>query len=196
MMKHLAYVSLCLIATLGMAACEPAVKLQQRPEVTLPQKEAFKLNVASVRGYSKYKAPKKLPNVDHLFSTTLSQALAQWGKDRLKSAGQFSTARFTILDASVVEQKLKIDDSVVANFARQQSRRYNARIEATVEVFDITGSRKAFATAVSTHSVTVGENSSKKERQAAWRRMVGPLMKDFDRKMTKNIKQYLADWIK
>ena len=79
-------------------------------------------------------------------------------------------------------------------FTKQQSERYDARVEAVVEIQD--GSRRGAANAASTRWTTVGEDVSLNERERIKFNLVESLMKDFDAEIEKNIRQHLANWLR
>ena len=180
---------------LGVAACESDVRVQKLPELTFTHLGGIKLNVSKLETSSRYKAPMKRPNVEHLFPAQPIVALKRWAGDRLKTAGRSGMASFTIHEASVIEEKLKMDSSFTGVFTKQQSERYTARVEATLEVFDTSGRRRGFASANAVRSKTVREDATLNEREKAWFDLVEELMKEFDKEMTKNVKRHLVNWV-
>jgi len=193
--RFLVLLVFALAAGLGLAACESGVRVQKLPELTFSHLGGIKLNVSRLETASRYTAPLKKPNVEHLFPAQPAVAMKRWANDRLKTAGPSGSARFTIHQASVIEEKLKMDSSFTGVFTKQQSERYTARVEATLEVFDAKGKRRGFATANAVRSKTVREDATLNEREKAWFDLVEDLMKEFDREMTKNIKSHLVNWV-
>lgn len=179
----------------GLAACESTVQVQKLPELTFSHLGEIKLNVSRLETVSRYKAPLKRPNVEHLIPAQPEKALKQWATDRLKTAGRTGLARFTVHEASVIEEKLKMDSSFTGVFTKQQSERYTARVEASVEVFDAIGKRRGFASANAVRSKTIREDATLNERDKAWSDLVEELVTAFDKEMTKNIKRHLVNWM-
>jgi hypothetical protein len=102
---------------------------------------------------------------------------------------------FTVHEASVIEEKLKMKSGVTGTFTTQQSERYTARVEATLEVVDQAGQRRGFATANAVRSRTLREDASLNAREKMWFGLVEELMQEFDKEMTKNIKTHLVNWV-
>jgi len=179
-----------------MSACASDVRVQKLPELTFKHLGEIKLNVARLETVSKYKAPLKRPNVEHLFSAKPDSAAQRWAKDTLVMAGQTGLARFTVHEASVVEEKLQMDSSISGLFTKQQSERYTVRIEATLEVFDALAKRRGFASANAVRSTTIREDATLNERDKAWFKLIEEVMNVFDLEMKRNIKRHLVNWIR
>jgi hypothetical protein len=179
----------------GLAGCETDVRVQKLPELTFAHLGAIELNVARLDVVSRYQAPMKRPNVDHLFPVSPLTAMKRWAQDRIKPAGRSGTVTFTVHEASVIEEKLKMKSGVTGTFTTQQSERYTARVEATLEVVDQAGQRRGFATANAVRSRTLREDASLNAREKMWFGLVEELMQEFDKEMTKNIKTHLVNWI-
>ena len=137
----------------------------------------------------------KKPNVEHLFSSRPERFLKQWSSDRLKASGQKGLAKFTIYKASIIEEKLQLDPSVIGMFTKQQSERYTARVEASLEIIDKSGMRKGFVNANAIRSKTVREDATINEREDVLFSLVEDLIIEFDREIANNIKNHLADWL-
>jgi len=113
-------------------------------------------------------------------------------EDRLKAAGSQGSARFTIIDASITETKLKMDSGITGALTKQQAFRYDATVEGSVEVMDSRGFRKGFASARARRSRTVREDATLNERDRIWFALVEDLMQDFNAEIEKNIRQHLS----
>ncbi|MEQ8192900.1 MAG: hypothetical protein RIB59_00280 [Rhodospirillales bacterium] len=183
------------VLAFGLAACETDVQVQKLPELTFTHLGSLKLNVSSLDVVSQYKPPLKRPNVEHLFPAKPADVLKRWARDRLNPAGRSGTAKFTVHAASVIEEKLKMDSSFTGTFTKQQSERYTARVEATLEIRDQAGQRHGYATASAVRSRTIREDATLNAREKMWYELTEELMKEFDKEMIKNIKRHLVDWV-
>lgn len=179
-----------------LAACETPLPAQKIPGITFQNLTPIKLAVAKVEVSSTYREPLAPPNVEHLFPTSPGAALRTWAADRLRAEGGVDVAKFIISNASVVDTKLKIRKGIVGAFFIEQSERYDATVEADILIVDADGKQKAFATARASRSTTVAENVSISERQRIQFKLIEALMKDFNTEMEKNIRRYLANWIR
>jgi hypothetical protein len=157
--------------------------------------KSLSLNVAKLETMSSYKPPMSAPNVDHLFHTSPAGALGRWAEDRLRAVGKNGFARFTIIEASVTETQLDMKKGIIGAFTKDQSERYDAVLEAKLEIFDDSGLSIGFARAKATRSVTVREDSSVNQREQAWFRLTEELVIDIDAELEKNISMYLSRWL-
>lgn len=196
MIKHLLTAVMAMIVGASLAGCEATVPTRTFPELTFQHLEKIDLNVASLETVTSYKAPMTEPNVDHLFPTAPGTALSRWAKDRLVAAGSGAVARFTVLDASVRETALSKQKGLKGAFTKDQSERYDATLEATLEIIDDSGRSRGFANAKVSRSITVREDATVNDREQAWFALTEALMKDINAEMEKNISQYLAGWLK
>ena len=177
-----------------LAGCETQVPSQRLPDLTFAHLPPLNLAVQRIETASRFVPSLRAPNVEHAFPVPPARALETWASQRLKAAGGGAQARFTILDAAVTETKLPRDTSTRGYFTKQQSERYDARVEATVEIQD--GTRRGTATAISSRWTTVGEDVSLNERERIKFNLVEGLMKDFDAEIEKSIRQHLANWLR
>jgi hypothetical protein len=179
-----------------LAACETPLPAQKIPDITFQNLTPIKLAVAKVEVSSTYRSPLSPPNVEYLFPTPPETALRTWAADRLRAEGGADVAKFIISNASVIDTKLKTRKGIVGAFFIEQSERYDAAVEADILILDGNGKQKAFATARASRSTTVAENVSLGERQRIQFKLIEALMKDFNIEMEKNVRRYLANWIR
>ena len=178
-----------------LAACETPMPVQTYPDITFDHLSVLGINVAEMEVVSTYQSPMASPNVEYRFPVPPETALRRWATDRLKAKGAKGSARFTILRAEVIETPLEIEEGLAGTFKTEQSERYDAKVEATLEILDAKGFRKAFATAHVFRSRTVGENASISAREQAWFSLTEALMRDFDAEMEKNIRAYVGGYL-
>ena len=175
-----------------LAACETLPPAQKFPDLTFAHLGALNLNVATLEVVSDYHAPLKKPNVEHLFPAQPERTLKRWARDRLKAAGGRGSARFVIARAAVTETPLKMKTGITGAFTTDQAERYDAAIEATLEIFGPGGIRKGFASARVIRSRTVEEGISLNVREKLWFKLTEGLMKDFNAEMENNIRSHLG----
>jgi hypothetical protein len=192
MIPHMKSFVLAVAAVAVLAACETPVQVERFPELTYDHLTSFQLNTLTVQVKSDYTPPLAPPNVDHLFPTPPKKAMERWGVDRLKAAGSQGSARFTIIDASIIETKLKLEPGITGALTKQQAFRYDATVEGSLEVMDSRGFRKGFASARVRRSRTVREDATLNDRDRIWFNLVEDLMRDFNAEIEKNIRQHLG----
>ncbi len=184
-----------LFVIFALASCQINSTSQVFPELTFKHLKLLSLNVARLEIVSSYNQPMSAPNVDHLFHTQPAGALSNWAKDRFRANGTNSFARFTIIEASVSETKLDKKKGIIGVFTKDQSERYDAILEAKLEIFDDSGHSKGFAKARATRSVTVREDSSINQREQAWFNLTEKLVRDINAELEENILKYLSRWL-
>ena len=105
------------------------------------------------------------------------------------------TARFIIIDAGVTEQALDTDGNFTAYFTNEQALRYEASVEAVIELQSANGMSKGNAKARVVRAVTVPEKASVNEREQALFNLIEKLMKEFDARMDESIRAHLSTWL-
>ncbi len=193
-LKRIFLSALVLSLSLGLAACETPVQTQKLPGLTFAHLAPIKLNVAKIDIEVRYQPPLKAPNVEHLFPTPPAAALKQWVKDRLRAAGGSGIARLVIMNASAVETNLAQKKGLTATFTKQQSQRYDATVEARLEISSSLG--KGRTSAHATRFTTVREDININKRERTWFDLTEALVRDFDRAMEKNMRQHLSRWFR
>ena len=179
----------------SLASCQATTPTLVFPELTFQHLKSLSLNVAKLETVSSYEPPMSAPNVDHLFHISPAGALGRWAEDRLRAVGKNGLARFTILEASVTETKLETKKGIMGAFTKEQSERYDAILEAKLEIFDNIGLSIGLASARATRSVTVGEDSSVNQREQVWFSLTEKLVRDINAELEKNISMYLSAWL-
>ena len=178
-----------------LTACETAPPKQRLFDLTFADLPILTLDVARLEVVSDYAPPLKAPNVEHLFPTPPEAGLRRWAADRLKAGGKKGSARFVIVNAAVTEAALPVTKGLKGAFKKEQSERYEAVVEASLEILDARGFRRGFASARVSRSRTVREDASLNAREAAWFALTEALLNDFDKELEKNIRQYLLGFL-
>lgn len=186
-------------ALLALSACTQEVAVQNLPEMTFRHLEPFNLRVVDLQ-FADNRVPAKLARgvreVGPTLPTPPAKALRRWADDRLQLAGTTDgTARFTILKASATRTELPTDRSIKGLFEKQVTEQYDAAVEATLEIFDNRGIRRAVATAEAHRSITVREDETVLSRRRILYELVEKMMGDFDRQMDANIRRSLTEWL-
>ncbi len=178
-----------------LAACETPDPGQEFADLTFGHMAPLNFNAGSLRVVSQYIAPLAAPNVDHLFPVKPEQALRNWAVGRLKAQGGTGTIRFTIVDASVRETRLKLKKGLTGTFTKEQSSIFDASLEVVVEALDERGYQRAYATVRVARSRTIQEGATINERRRLWFGLTEALMQDFNRDMEKNIRTHLSGYL-
>mgnify|MGYP000343437680 CR=1 FL=1 len=196
-MQPIRLIFIALIATVAgvLASCETQPPQLTLPELTFTHLPAFKLDAARVELVSEYTSPMAPPNIEHQVPASPEAALRRWARDRLTAGGMAGVARFTIIEASVVESDLPVTKGVTGAFTKDQAKREIATVDAKLEVFDDRGFRRGIATSRGSLSRTLPEGITLNERDKALYSLVEDLMKSFDEQMSANIRQYLGGFL-
>jgi hypothetical protein len=184
-----------LVLTAMVAGCATPPPAPRVFDLTFAHLPILSLDVARIEVVLDYVPSLKPPNVEHLFPMPPETGLRRWAADRLKAKGRKGSARFVIVNAAVTEAALPVTKGLKGAFTKEQSERYEAVIEASLEILDARGIRKGFASARVSRSRTVREDASLNDREAAWFTMTEALLNDFDKELEKNIRQYLLGYL-
>ena len=184
------------LLVLTTTACETAAPPPRLPQMSFAHLPPIKLDVMRVETNSEFQPSFQAPNVEHLFPTSPEMATRRWVQDRIQPTGRGRMARFIIHEAAAVETKLKTDKGFGGSFKNEQSERYDLVLSATLQILDERHMPVANSTARVTRSRTVLEDTSLAQREQIWFEITEALMKDFDREIEANIRQYMAPYIR
>lgn len=184
------------VLVIGLAACASDVAPQRQPELTFEHRPPFTLAVGGIDLVVRTVPNASAVHVDHEMPVAPEAALKRWAADRLKTAGGADRARFVITDAAVTETALAVTTGVGGLVYDEQSERYDAAAEATLEIVDAGGTVLAFARSRAVQARTVPESATLNERDAAWFALTEELMRDFDADMETRMRQHLVRWLK
>lgn len=192
-MRILLFVA-ALLAAPVITACDTP-RAQTFPDITFANLHPITLDVANIQTANGFRSTMAAPNAEFRFPVQPQAAMQRWAKDRLRTTGTGRDgAVFTIVDASVKEVQLAIDQDLKAKFTKEQSQRYEMRLEARLEIFDGRGLSAGNVAGTVTRSQTIREDASLNDREKIWYEMTEAAMKDFNAEMEKNIRQYLGTW--
>ncbi len=192
MMKNLLKPIFFLSVIAGLSACETPLTVQKLPDITFSNLPPISLNVERIETISEFKAPLKLPNVDHLFYISPEKALMNWGRDRLAATGKKGQARFVIKNAAATESKLAIDKGFAGQFKKELSERYTVLVEGELQIIDASGVRVRAASAKAERSRTILEDASLNERKKLWHDITRAAVTDFNSKIESVIKTHFS----
>lgn len=152
----------------------------------------IELDVRKVEIISEFTPSFTRPNVEHLFPISIEKTARLWGQDRLKAAnyGSDKNAEYIIKDASVTEELEPSGDIFT-----QDRLKYRATLDVVVRVYDTQSMAKAETQVVAWRELYIPANTDIAEKEKYWNGMVIKLFDEFNRKMDKNIRQYLNMYI-
>jgi hypothetical protein len=135
------------------------------------------------------------PNIfkDDDFQPSIAEAVKGWAKDHLQAVGQTGQAIVVIKKAFVSVQPLSTDDGIENWFTRQQTERYTARAEISIEANGQPGF--AVADAAASRSVTMPDGPSTAEKHVAYNTLLNGLMKDLQENLVASIHSHMATFI-
>lgn len=180
-------------ATLALAACGTTAPMEREVAVLPPP---LTLDVARIEVVSNFRGSSEAPHVEGLLPTPPEQALRDWAANRLAATGQGGVARFTILDASIVEEDLDRDVGAPGLLRAPQTIRYNATAAATLEILNDPDGREGRASARVQFSRTIWPDASPQAHQMLRQGMIAPLISAFDAEMTGEIRGPLGTFVR
>lgn len=171
-----------------LAACETPPPRPTYPDIRFTGEAPIRLAVAGIDIQNEFKPSFRSPNVEHLFPVPPSRAAENWARDRLQAGGGTARARFAIKDAAVVEIELKKkSEGITGAFTKEPAERYDANLEATLDILDDRGFPVRTVTVKTARSQSVLEGITPNDREQVWYDMTKGLMADFDKQMTAEI---------
>jgi hypothetical protein len=183
-----------MVAGLYLSGCETPGRVQL-PDLTFRHEQPILLDVGRVEFINRYVSPYAEPNVEHLFSTSPAKAVGSWVKARLSAAGTSGSARVVLREASVVTKTLATRGGIEGLFYSEPAQRYDAVVEATIEILNDRGEKLSFVSTRAERSRSLPEGVTLNERERAWFEITEALMRDFDAEMGQAIRRHLGDHI-
>ena len=180
--------------SLLLAACAAPPK-HNLPELTFKHLAPISLQVAEIEMLSQTNQMTEPPYVGYRFPVSPKEAITKWAEDRLQLAGNRGTARFTIIEANVTETKLKIDKAFTGLFKQEASERYDAIVEARLEILDDRGSPRAVARSRASWTKNVREDTALTDRRRIWFVLIENLMASFNARMEEAIRRYMSEFL-
>jgi hypothetical protein len=189
-------VTVALAAVLALSACENPPPRPTFPDIRFTG-APIRLAVGEIEVVSDFRPSFAAPHVEHLFPVPPQRALENWAHDRLVAAGGSARARFTIQDASVIETALKKkEEGISGAFTKEPSERYDATVQATLQIIDDHGLAVRTVTVKASRTQSVLEGTTPNDREKAWYEMTKALMGDFDRQMDSEISANFGGYFK
>lgn len=193
---HLRGLSLALLAATALAGCAAPQPVQPLPEIRFTNQRPINLDVGRIEVASEFQPTFKPPHIEHTMPTAPERVLRQWAEDRLRAAGPADrTARFIIRDASVVEKRLAVDESMKGFFKKEQSERYEGHVEVLIEIRDRNGRVVAETAANTSRSRTVPEDVTLAGRERVWHDITEAMVKELNDLLETNMRQYMGRYI-
>lgn len=182
--------------SMGLGGCAGrAPPTRQFAEITFRQFAPLRFRAGRVDIATEYAAPRATPNVDHQFPVTLSAMAERWGFDRLSAGGGELTARYVIVEASVIETSLPRTQGLRATFKIEQSERYDGRLITRLDLVTPRGAVEGTVTAQVDRVETIGENASIAERETLWFTMTEAMGRDLNAQMERQIRTHLLRYL-
>ena len=195
-MKRIPLCAPLLALVLASAACQSQPKVSDYPPIRFTDGAPIRLDVARIQLVEAYRPPLAAPNVDHSFPVRPSVAIAQWARDRLRAVGADGRAEVVVVDASVVEVKLKKTVGVRGALTTDQSERYDASFAVEVRIIDAGSRQRARARASAKRSISVPEDITLRGREKVWYDMTIKTMKTIDQALQRQIRESAATHVK
>ena len=165
------------------------------PDLTFKHLKPISLKVAKIEIVSANIINADPQNVSNRFPISPFEATKKWALHRLQIAGNSGSAKFSILKANVTEIRLTTDKTLTGIFKQEASERYDATVEAQLEIFDNQGERIGVVKSSANLTQTVREDTSLTDRRRIWFRMIEKLMASFNDRMEEEIQRFLSKLI-
>ncbi len=195
-MTNIKRIFITVLFTAALAGCAGLKSGKEIRSYNEPRYDAdpkIELDVKKVEIISEFTPSFTRPNVEHLFPISIEKTARLWGRDRLEAAdyGSDKTAEYIIKDASVAEEIETSEDIFTPDRLK-----YRATLDVIVRVYDTQSMAKAETEVVAWRELYIPANTDIAEKEKYWNGMVLKLFDEFNRKMDKNIRQYLNMYVK
>lgn len=195
-MTNIKRIFITVLFTAALAGCAGLKSGKEIKSYNEPRYDAdpkIELDVKKVEIISEFTPSFTRPNVEHLFPISIEKTARLWGRDRLEAAdyGSDKTAEYIIKDASVTEEIETSEDIFTPDRLK-----YRATLDVIVRVYDTQSMAKAETEVVAWRELYIPANTDIAEKEKYWNGMVLKLFDEFNRKMDKNIRQYLNMYVK
>jgi len=179
-------------AVAGLAACTNAPPVPHYPDIRFTQKDPMIVKALRVDIASDFQPTFAAPHVEHIVPISPERMARQWAMDRLQPMRSGAAiARFTILDAGIVETKLATTKGIKGAFTTEPAERYDASLRVRISLDDPARRYHGEVETAVQRSLTVQEDASINAREAAWYELVQKLGAEFDATMEQNLRQYM-----
>lgn len=183
-----------LAATFSLTSCQKKVYY----DVTAPsfnKLTPFALDVAEIRIIDD--SPTVPGNhIEDQFPTTPKEALTIWINDRLKAAGQDGTLEARIIEASAVEEPLKIKKGLKGAFTKEPSERYTVTMELELRIYKGAAISKANVRARVTGTREAMEGSGPERRREIYAELVRNLSQEINNQLENRIYEVFQGYLK
>jgi hypothetical protein len=178
-----------------LTSCESGPPRPAYPDLSYAHLAPIMLNVADVQVVREYVSPGTRPNVEQMFPAVPAAVAERWARDRLRAAGREGVATVRIVNASVVEVALPRTGGVRGAVTTDQSERYDAVLEISVEASRRSDGRRAMVSSRAQRSRTVPEDITLNDREKVWFEMTEALMNDINAALERQIYDNFGDFV-
>ena len=189
------FAALVLLAGIGnLAGC--ATPPPPAPQATIGFVGApLKLDVARVTVDNRYQPPGRAPNVEQLHEVTPSVVAQRWLATRVVPVGNGGQGVLTILDASVIQEKLPIKGGLTGFFGDQLDSRLVGTLRAELTITTGPGVGRS----ITTYKISVNANAEQtilqsatlNDRDRAYFTLMQNLADQFDKTATSEINRVM-----
>lgn len=183
------------LSGLVLAGCTTPPPAPRYPELTFTHLPPIRLDAARLEIVDGFKSPFALPNVEHLMPVSPAAAMRRWAQDRLLPVGSGGQIVFTVADAAVIETPLAATPGLRGAVTKDQSERYDARLEVLITVDGGDNRRRGEVTAEAMRSRTVPEGISLNEREKIWFQMTEDLVTNMNGELEAAIRLFLQPFL-
>ncbi len=142
-----------------------------------------------------YSVPKWSPYVGHDLQPKLADAVKRWADDRLQAVGMMGHTTLIIKDASVSRQLLPVSTELSGMFTREQAYKLVGHVEVTVDSQSPVNNMTGIATANAAHYVTLPEDPTANELQAAYNALVTKIMADLNVNLERAMRDHMPRFL-
>ncbi|MBI1261976.1 MAG: hypothetical protein GC184_09645 [Rhizobiales bacterium] len=184
------------LAALFPAACASKSTTSAPRDVSFVASAPLQLDVASIAVDQRYRSSSTPPNVEQLHPVSPASIAERWATSRVVTTGQRGIATLTVLDGSVVAEKLPLKGGLTGFFGDQQDTKLKARLKARLTV-SVPGLRVGDSTTYTADvdasaERTILQSATLNERDAAYMVLMNTLARQFDETLSAEVRRSMS----
>ena len=182
----------------ALSACQTTPSPSDYAHIVFGHKGTFSLAAQELVIKQEYMSPAQAPNVEHIFPIPPSLTAEQWALDRLRASGVQDNSRlvYTVLEASVIEEKIAPGEETFESFFRKDpTEAYTGKIRVNLSLQDSRRFTLASVNAQAERRMTALPDLTLNEREALWFSMTEKLMAEIDQQLETAIPQHFGQYL-
>ncbi len=190
------FASVGLVAAL-LSACGSTPEPAPPQEVSFADTTVLNVDATSIDIRFINRPPQEYPHVGHRSPVTFERAVRDWVDARFELTGNTASAfRITVRKHDITEELLPVETGLSGAFKKEQSAKYEARLEIALDLVDPNGEILGSAEGESWNTYTVAEDATENDKRIVWVDMIAKAFNGLDQELIPRIREGLGDYVR